>query len=108
MFEGEDLVVSVLFADVRDFTSYAEAVAPAAAVDRLNRLFDVMVPVMHEHGGHANHYLGDGLLAVFGAPQPLERHADAAVAAAVEIQRRVAGRVRRRAAPRVSASTRAR
>jgi class 3 adenylate cyclase len=55
----------------------------------LNRLFDVIVPALHEHGGHANHYLGDGLLAVFGAPQPMERHADAAVAAAAEIQRRV-------------------
>jgi adenylate cyclase len=89
VFDGEDLVVTVLFADVRDFTSYAEGVSPAAAVERLNRLFDVMVPVLHDHGGHANHYLGDGLLAVFGAPQPLERHADSAVAAAVEMQQRV-------------------
>ena len=55
----------------------------------LNRLFDVIVPVLHEHGGHANHYLGDGLLAIFGAPSPLEHHADAAVAAAVEVQRHV-------------------
>lgn len=89
IFDGEDLVVSVLFADVRDFTSYSEGVEPAEAVALLNSLFDVAVPVLHEHGGHANHYLGDGLLAVFGAPQPLEHHADAAVAAAVEIQRRV-------------------
>ncbi len=89
VFEGEELVVTVLFADVRDFTAYAEGVDPGEAVRLLNRLFDVVVPVLHEHGGHANHYLGDGLLAVFGAPQPLARHADAAVAAAVDIQRRV-------------------
>jgi class 3 adenylate cyclase len=89
VFEGEELVVTVLFADVRDFTSYSERVDPAVAVELLNRLFDVVVPVLHGHGGHANHYLGDGLLAVFGAPQPLERHADAAVAAAVEIVERV-------------------
>lgn len=88
VFEGEELVVTVLFADVRDFTSYSERVDPAVAVELLNRLFDVVVPVLHAHGGHANHYLGDGLLAVFGAPQPLERHADAAVAAAVEILQR--------------------
>ena len=62
-----------MFADVRDFTSYSEGVAPEQAVALLNRLFDVMVPIIHEHGGHANHYLGDGLLAVFGAPQVLER-----------------------------------
>ena len=89
MFEGEDVEVTVLFADVRDFTAYAEGVEPRDAVGHLNRLFDVIVPVLHEHGGHANHYLGDGLLAVFGAPQPLERHADAAVAAATEVQRRI-------------------
>jgi adenylate cyclase len=89
IFEGEDLVVTVLFADVRDFTSYSESVSPAEAVQLLNRLFDVLVPVLHEHGGHTNHYLGDGLLALFGAPSPLMGHADAALAAAVEIQRRV-------------------
>lgn len=89
MFTGEEVVLTVLFADVRNFTAYAEALPPGQVVDRLNALFEVMVPVLHEYGGHANHYLGDGLLAVFGAPQPLVDHADAAVAAAVEIQRRV-------------------
>lgn len=88
-FAGEDLVLTVMFADVRDFTAMAEQLEPAEAVERLNQLFDVVVPVVHEHGGHANHYLGDGLLAIFGAPQPLERHADHAVGAALEIQRRV-------------------
>jgi adenylate cyclase len=89
VFEGEELELTVLFVDVRDFTSYAELVTPAGAVEQLNRLFEVVVPVLHEHGGHANHYLGDGLLAVFGAPEPLERHADEAVAAAVAIHRGV-------------------
>lgn len=89
MFEGEETEVSILFADVRDFTSYAEGVAPSAAVERLNALFDVIVPALQEHGGHANHYLGDGLLAVFGAPMALEGHADAAVGAAIEMQRRL-------------------
>jgi adenylate cyclase len=64
-------------------------VAPAEAVRLLNRLFDVVVPVIHEHGGHANHYLGDGLLAVFGAPQLLVDHADAAVAASIALQQQV-------------------
>jgi adenylate cyclase len=89
MFEGEDLVLTVLFVDVRDFTALSERVTSAEAVELLNRLFDVIVPILHEHGGHANHYLGDGLLAVFGAPEPVKHHANAAVAAAVEIQRRV-------------------
>ena len=89
MFDGEELVVTVLFADVRDFTSFSERVDPAEAVALLNRRFDVLVPTLHEHQGHANHYLGDGLLAVFGAPSPLDHHADAAVAASIEVQRRV-------------------
>jgi class 3 adenylate cyclase len=89
VFEGEELEVSVMFADVRDFTSYAESASPREAVERLNALFDVMVPVLHAHGGHANHYLGDGLLAVFGAPQPVEAHARAAVESAVQVQRRI-------------------
>ena len=89
VFEGEETEVSVLFADVRDFTSYSEGVAPSEAVQLLNRLFDVVVPALHEHGGHANHYLGDGLLAIFGAPNPLDGHADAAVAAAIDIHQEV-------------------
>ncbi|HJR24446.1 MAG TPA: adenylate/guanylate cyclase domain-containing protein [Acidimicrobiales bacterium] len=89
VFEGEDVEVTVLFADVRDFTGFASRIEPADAVAHLNRLFDVIVPVLHDHGGHANHYLGDGLLAIFGAPSPLERHADAALAAAIDLQRRV-------------------
>lgn len=86
VFDGEELEVTVMFADVRDFTAFSEQVPPADAVAKLNRLFDVVVPIVQHHGGHANHYLGDGLLAVFGAPGPLPSHADAAVAAAVEIQ----------------------
>jgi adenylate cyclase len=89
VFAGEERVVTVLFADVRGFTTYAETVDAATAVTLLNRLFDAVVPVLHAHGGHANHYLGDGLLAVFGAPLALEAHADAAVASAAEIHRRV-------------------
>ena len=89
MFDGENLNLTVLFADVRDFTSYSEGVDPSTAVQMLNDLFDVVIPVIHTHGGHVNHYLGDGLLAVFGAPQPLPGHADAAVAAAAEVQRQV-------------------
>lgn len=86
VFEGEDVVVTVLFADVRDFTTLAEAISPGEALALLNDLFDAVVPVLRAHGGHANHYLGDGLLAVFGAPERLEGHADHAVAAAVAIQ----------------------
>lgn len=89
VFEGEEVDVTVFFADVRGFTSYVETSTPHDAVARLNKLFEILVPVIQSHGGHANHYTGDGLLAVFGTPSPLEDHADNAVHAAIEIQRQV-------------------
>lgn len=87
VFDGVEVDVTVLFADVRGFTTIAEGTSPADAVALLNEIFDVAVPIIESHDGHTNHYLGDGLLAVFGAPNHLDRHADAAIAAAVEMQR---------------------
>jgi class 3 adenylate cyclase len=94
---GEELEVSVLFLDVRDFTSFAEAARPREVVALLNDLWELAVPVLLHHGGHANKFIGDGLLGVFGAPDPLPDHGERAVAAALEIAARVsdgfAGRV---------------
>jgi len=90
VFDGEEVEVTVLFADVRNFTSYAERAEPADAVGLLNEIFDIAVPIIEEHAGHTNHYLGDGLLAVFGAPNALRHHADAAVRAALAMRERTA------------------
>ena len=56
------------------------------------RLFEIVVPAVVDVGGHVNKFLGDGALAVFGAPNDLADHADAAVSAAVVIHRLVAER----------------
>ena len=82
---GEEVELSVLFMDVRDFTAYAESATPQAVVARLNDLYGAVVPVVLRHRGHANKFIGDGLLAVFGAPDRLPDHATCAVAAALEI-----------------------
>ncbi len=82
--EGEEVDVSVLFVDVRDFTAMADGASARELVQRLNALFDTVVPVISRHGGHANAFIGDGLLAVFGAPDRLPDHADRAVDAAQE------------------------
>lgn len=79
--------VSVAFVDIRGFTSFSEGRGAADVFALLNEFYGVVVPVVESHGGHANAFQGDGLLAVFGAPVALESHADAAVAASIAVAR---------------------
>jgi class 3 adenylate cyclase len=83
--EGQEAEVTILFLDIRGFTAFAEREGPREAVARLNDLYELIVPVLVRHGGHANKFVGDGLLGVFGAPERLIDHADRAVAAALDI-----------------------
>lgn len=83
--EPEWVMVTVLFVDIRDFTAFADRSSAREAVDYLNEFFAVAAPVVAEHGGHVNKLLGDGLLAVFGAPTPAGDHADRALAAATDL-----------------------
>ena len=92
VFAGERREVTVAFVDVRDFTPFAEANSAEDTVAQLNALFEIVVPAVVDAGGHVNKFLGDGALAVFGAPNDLAHHADAAVSAAVTIQRIVGER----------------
>ena len=82
---GEEVDVSILFVDVRGFTTFAEGAAAHEVVAALNQLYEAVVPVIRRHGGHANKFIGDGLLAVFGVPERDGDHATRAVAAAREI-----------------------
>jgi class 3 adenylate cyclase len=86
---GEEVEVSILFLDIRNFTAFAERSAPTEVVALLSDLWELAVPVLLHHGGHANKFIGDGLLGVFGAPEPLPDHADRALQAALEIAHRV-------------------
>ncbi len=92
VFSGERREVSVMFVDIRDFTPFAEANTAEDTVARLNALFEIVVPAVVDAGGHVNKFLGDGALAVFGAPNDLADHAEAAVSAAALIHRLVAQR----------------
>jgi adenylate cyclase len=85
LIEGQEREVTVMILDVCDFTEFAQRSSARETVSFLNDLFGIAVPCVTEHGGHANKFLGDGLLAVFGAPERLEDHADRAVAAGVDI-----------------------
>jgi class 3 adenylate cyclase len=82
---GEEVEASILFLDVRGFTEFAERAAAQQVVASLNELYATVVPVIEQHGGHANKFVGDGLLAVFGAPERYADHAARAVAAACDI-----------------------
>lgn len=73
---------TVLFADIRSFTSMSEGRDPVDVVAFLDGYFERMVAIVDEHGGVVDKLLGDGLLAVFGAPDPRPDHAAAAVTAA--------------------------
>jgi adenylate cyclase len=86
---GEEVELTVMFTDIRDFTGFAERAPAAAVVASINALFARIVPVIHDHGGYVDKFIGDGLLAVFGAPRRLPGHAAAALAAALEIERAV-------------------
>ncbi len=85
--EGVELEVSVLFCDVKDFTRFAANAEAPEVVRCLNELFEVVVPIVARHGGHVDKFVGDGLLAVFGAPENYPDHADRAVRAAIEMAR---------------------
>jgi len=87
---GESQRITLLFADVRGFTAMAERMKPREAVEVLNEFFARMTNVIFEHDGTLDKYLGDGLMALFGAPFALQNDAEAAVRAAVNMQKSLA------------------
>jgi adenylate cyclase len=82
---GERKVVTVMFSDVRGFTAYSEKHTPEEVIEVLNAYLTVMSDVIHEHGGTLVTYMGDGIMAVFGAPADQPDHADQALAAAEQM-----------------------
>jgi adenylate cyclase len=76
---------TVMFTDLRGFTAFSEATAPQRVIELLNEYFSQMTDAIFEHGGTLVSYRGDGLLAVFGAPIPLDDHADRSLATAREM-----------------------
>jgi class 3 adenylate cyclase len=79
----------VVFIDVRGFTARAEALGPETVITLLNRYFDQVITATHEHGGTIDKFMGDGIMAYFGAPQRIPNPAAAAVAASKQILNRM-------------------
>ncbi len=82
---GERKIVTVMFADIRGFTTYSEKHAPEEVIEVLNEYLTIMSDVIAEHGGTIVAYMGDGIMAVFGAPTDLVDHADRGLAAAEQM-----------------------
>jgi adenylate cyclase len=82
---GKRIKASVLFSDIRGFTALVESQGPEETIDLLNTYYMLMFDAIGGHGGVVNQMIGDGLMALFGAPLPLDNCAGNAVAAALEM-----------------------
>jgi class 3 adenylate cyclase len=79
---GKQLDASAMFCDIRSFTTIAEAHGPAETIDLLNDYYTLMMDAIGAEGGIVNQIIGDGLMAIFGAPLPHDDHRQQAVLAA--------------------------
>src|SRR5262245_30442339 len=88
---GKHVEASVMFSDIRGSTRIAEALSPAETIELLNSYYTLMFDAIGGHGGIVNQMMGDGLMAIFGAPLPHADHRERAVRAALEMLELVQG-----------------
>ncbi|GEM_PF-222723 len=84
---GENREISILISDLRGFTPITADMPPEKVIALLNRYLGAMVEIIMDHNGIVDEITGDGILAFFGAPEPMENHAAVAVSCAVRMQR---------------------
>ncbi|MBN1149483.1 MAG: adenylate/guanylate cyclase domain-containing response regulator [Anaerolineales bacterium] len=82
---GHLVQATALFCDIRGFTSLTESQPPSATIELLNDYYSLMFEAITGHGGMVNQIMGDGIMALFGAPAPLENSAQSTVQAALEM-----------------------
>lgn len=82
---GQLVEATAMFSDIRSFTTIAEAQPPADTIELLNTYYTLMFEAIGDYNGIVNQMVGDGLMAIFGAPLPVENHGEAAVRAALEM-----------------------
>jgi adenylate cyclase len=85
MLEGESRFLTVFFCDLRNFTGMSEKLDPKDVVKLLNEYFTIMTSVLYRYGATIDKYVGDSIMAFWGAPLPQEDHAQRAVLAAFEM-----------------------
>jgi adenylate cyclase len=82
---GQTVQATVLFSDIRSFTTIVESQPASATIELLNDYYSLMFEAINGRGGVVNQIVGDGIMALFGAPAPLENHAESAVLSALEM-----------------------
>ncbi len=86
---GQRKELTILFSDIKSFTTFSAELAPDRIQKLLNEYFDAMVEIVFRHHGTVDKYMGDGLMVFFGDPEPLPDHAERCVRAAVDMQKKV-------------------
>lgn len=87
--EGRRVTGTVFFSDLRGFTTFCSTCEPERVVTQVNKYLTLATKVIRDHGGTVHKFIGDGVMAVFGDPVPHPDHADRALQASLEIQRRM-------------------
>ncbi|MBX3023044.1 MAG: HAMP domain-containing protein [Bdellovibrionales bacterium] len=94
---GSKKLVTVFFSDIRDFTKFSEGHTPEQVVEMLNEYFQIMVKIINVNGGVVDKFIGDAIMAVWGAPNTTERDSHSAVKACIEMRVALASLNERRA-----------
>jgi len=88
--EPKRKMMTVVFTDIRNFSSFAESLEPEELFPLMNKYLSEMTGIIHRYDGTLNKIIGDGLLVFFGDPIPMEDHAERSVMMAVDMQKKVA------------------
>ncbi|HUI29853.1 MAG TPA: adenylate/guanylate cyclase domain-containing protein [Candidatus Acidoferrales bacterium] len=83
---GKEMEATVFFSDIKNFTGLSEKMSPREVVANLNNYFTLTCDIVLDHGGMLDKYIGDAIMAVFGAPLQSDKHAINACLAAIEVQ----------------------
>jgi adenylate cyclase len=83
---GQNAEVTVLFTDITGFTTIAESMSPGELTGHMSSYFDVVVEILHRHGGTVDKFIGDSIMAFWGAPKAMRNHSRSALEAVIEVR----------------------